>query len=105
METKSLTSKRKPKGKTNAKTKTTQRRRNLQKPVYVFIEAIRTENVYKDYFNPDPEVEKRLLGLSNLVWPPTCSFVLIADSTRGQKPERRSRKKKNEENKEHAAEA
>lgn len=106
IETKTVSSKRKGRsGKPNPNPRTGLRRRKLQKPVYVFVETIKDEEVYKDYFNPDPEVEKRLLGLSDLVWPPTCSFVLIANSTRGQKPERRSRKKKNEENKEHAAEA
>ncbi|KAI0664727.1 HORMA domain-containing protein [Cubamyces menziesii] len=77
METKSLATKRKPKGKGGAKGKVAQRRKNLQKAVYVFVQAIKNEEVYKDYFNPDPEVEKRLLGLSDL------------------KPERKSRRKKN----------
>ncbi len=43
------------------------RRKNLQKPVYVFVQNVKNEDFYKDYFNPDPEVEKRLLGLSDLV--------------------------------------
>ncbi|OJT02518.1 hypothetical protein TRAPUB_6935 [Trametes pubescens] len=76
METTSLASKKKTK-KVNAKTKAAQRRKLLQKPVYVFVQAIKSEEAYQDYFNPDPEVEKRLLGLSDL------------------KPERRSRRKKN----------
>ncbi|KAI0636628.1 HORMA-domain-containing protein [Trametes polyzona] len=76
METTSLASKRKTK-RGGAKAKPAQRRKNLQKPVYVFVQAIKQEDAYKDYFNPDPEVEKRLLGLSDL------------------KPERRSRRKKN----------
>ena len=75
METTSLSSKRKGKGgKAGAKTKASQRRKNLQKPIYVFVQTIKNEDVYKDYFNPDPEVEKRLLGLSDLV-----SCVVRAD--------------------------
>lgn len=66
METTSLASKKKTK-KVNAKTKAAQRRKVLQKPVYVFVQAIKGEEAYQDYFNPDPEVEKRLLGLSDLV--------------------------------------
>lgn len=66
METTSLASKKKTK-KVNAKTKAAQRRKVLQKPVYVFVQAIKSEQAYQDYFNPDPEVEKRLLGLSDLV--------------------------------------
>ncbi len=68
METTSLVTKRKGRGgKANLKTKTAQRRRNLQKAVYLFVQAVKNEDVYKDYFNPDPEVEKRLLELSDLV--------------------------------------
>ncbi|KAI0373008.1 hypothetical protein BV20DRAFT_938979 [Pilatotrama ljubarskyi] len=66
METTSLATKRKTK-KATSKVKASQRRRNMQKPVYVFVQAIKNDEVYKDYFNPDPEVEKRLLGLSDLV--------------------------------------
>ncbi|RPD66479.1 hypothetical protein L227DRAFT_649196 [Lentinus tigrinus ALCF2SS1-6] len=79
METTSLSSKRRGKGgRANAKTKASQRRKNLQKPVYVFVQAIKNEDAYKDYFNPDPEIEKRLLALSDL------------------KPERKSRRKRND---------
>ena len=68
METASVATKRKGRGgKANPKTRASQRRKNLQKPVYVFVQAIKTENAYQDYFNPDPDVEKRLLGLSDLV--------------------------------------
>ncbi|KAI0780584.1 HORMA domain-containing protein [Trametes elegans] len=77
MDTTSLASKRKGKGKANAKNRTALRRKNLQKPLYVFVHSIKNEEIYKDYFNPDPDVEKRLLGLSDL------------------KPERKSRRKKN----------
>ncbi|KAI0748495.1 HORMA domain-containing protein [Daedaleopsis nitida] len=80
LETTALATKRKGRGgKTNRKTRASQRRKNLQKPVYIFVQAIKNEVTYKDYFNPDPEVEKRLLGLSDL------------------KPARKSRKKMAEE--------
>ncbi|KAI0333593.1 HORMA-domain-containing protein [Cubamyces sp. BRFM 1775] len=77
METKSLATKKKSKARGGVKGKVAQRRKNLQKAIYVFVQAIKNEEAYKDYFNPDPEVEKRLLGLSDL------------------KPERKSRRKKN----------
>ena len=69
VETKTVTSKRKGRnGKANSKSKSGLRRKTMQKPVYIFVQAIKTTDMYKDYFNPDPEVEKRLLGLSDLVW-------------------------------------
>ncbi|KAM5531726.1 hypothetical protein V8D89_014575 [Ganoderma adspersum] len=79
--TTTVTSKRRGRGrggKTNPKPRTGLRRKNLQKAVYVFVQNIKNEDVYKDYFNPDPEVEKRLLGLSDL------------------KPERKNRRKRND---------
>lgn len=39
----------------------------MQKPRYVFVRKIMKEHKYKDYFDPDPEVEKKLLGLEDLV--------------------------------------
>ncbi|TFK94784.1 HORMA-domain-containing protein [Polyporus arcularius HHB13444] len=67
IETTSLSTKRRGRGgKANPKTKASQRRKNLQKPKYVFVQAIKNDNAYNDYFNPDPEVEKRLLELSDL---------------------------------------
>ncbi|KAI0822740.1 HORMA-domain-containing protein [Trametes gibbosa] len=66
IETTSVASKRKTK-KGGAKGKAAPRRKAIQKPVYAFVQAIKNEDTYKDYFNPDPEVEKRLLGLSDLV--------------------------------------
>ncbi|CDO73614.1 hypothetical protein BN946_scf185014.g84 [Trametes cinnabarina] len=77
LETTVLTSKRKTRSKAAPKGKAGKNRKALQKPVYVFIQAIKNDEVYKDYFNHDPEVEKRLLGLSEM------------------KPERKIRKKKN----------
>ncbi|TBU35629.1 HORMA-domain-containing protein [Dichomitus squalens] len=67
IETRMVSSKRKGRsGKMGPKPRTGLRRKNLQKPVYVFVETIKNEDVYQDHFNPDPEVEKRLLGLSDL---------------------------------------
>ena len=43
------------------------RRRTMQKQRYVFNRQIIEERVYKDYFDYSPEVEKRLLGLEELV--------------------------------------
>nr|QHB50184.1 meiosis-specific protein hop1 [Sparassis latifolia] len=66
METSTRTAKGKQKGKAGAKTRQSQRRKTMQKPKYVFVRATTKGQAYDDYFNPDPEVEKRLLGLSNL---------------------------------------
>lgn len=76
--TTTVTSKRRGRGrggKTNPKPRTGLRRKNLQKAVYVFVQNIKNEDIYKDYFNPDPEVEKRLLGLSDLVWRHASAFI------------------------------
>ena len=43
------------------------RRRTMQKQKYIFNQQILEEKAYQDYFDPDPEVEKRLLGLDELV--------------------------------------
>ncbi|KAI9065377.1 HORMA-domain-containing protein [Trametes sanguinea] len=66
LETTTRTSKRKARPKAATKGKAGQNRKALQKPVYVFVQAIKNDDIYKDYFNPEPEVEKRLLGLSDL---------------------------------------
>lgn len=60
----------KGKSKINAgpKTRQSQRRKTLQKPRYVFVKASTNNQAYKDYFDPNQEVEKRLLGLSDLVF-------------------------------------
>ncbi|EED82474.1 predicted protein [Postia placenta Mad-698-R] len=54
----------KGKSKINAgpKTRQSQRRKTLQKPRYVFVKASTNNQAYKDYFDPNQEVEKRLLG-------------------------------------------
>ncbi|KZT26606.1 hypothetical protein NEOLEDRAFT_1062776 [Neolentinus lepideus HHB14362 ss-1] len=43
------------------------KRKNLQKKSYRFVRASKRGTAYQDYFNPDPDVEKRILGLSELV--------------------------------------
>ena len=61
------------KGKNNgrAKAKGRQpRRKTMQKPLYALVGASTLSQAYKDYFDPDPEVEKRVLGLSDLVSDP-----------------------------------
>lgn len=34
---------------------------------YVFVETTKKSQAYVDYFSPDPRVERRILGLSDLV--------------------------------------
>ncbi|TFY60425.1 hypothetical protein EVJ58_g5155 [Rhodofomes roseus] len=53
-------------GKNKARGRQTQRRKTMQKPRYVFVSASTRSQAYKDYFDPDPEVEKKVLGLSDL---------------------------------------
>ena len=66
METTTLTTK-KGKGSRATKTRAATRRKNLQKPVYVFVQAIKNDDAYKDYFNPDNRTETRMLKLHELV--------------------------------------
>ncbi|TFK42379.1 HORMA domain-containing protein [Crucibulum laeve] len=40
------------------------RRKNVQKTRYVFNRAIKSTSKYSDYFNPDQDVENRMIGLS-----------------------------------------
>ncbi|KAF7792377.1 hypothetical protein EIP86_003414 [Pleurotus ostreatoroseus] len=42
------------------------RRKTMQKSRYIFVREIKKTQEYKDYFNPNPEVEKRILGLDDL---------------------------------------
>lgn len=60
-------------------TKTVSRRRTTRKR-YVFVDAIRNESKYNDYFDPDSEVEKKLLGLEELVcFRPSSTKLASAD--------------------------
>lgn len=51
------------------------RRRTAQKHKYIFNRGIIQDETYQDYFNPDPEVEKRLLELEELVCGPDIFTV------------------------------
>ncbi|KAF8743650.1 hypothetical protein AX14_001704 [Amanita brunnescens Koide BX004] len=51
------------KTKTNAKAA---KKKKVQKPIFAFNRAIKSSQVYLDYFNPDPEVESRLMALADL---------------------------------------
>ncbi|KAJ3558173.1 hypothetical protein NM688_g1079 [Phlebia brevispora] len=42
------------------------RRKTTHKPRYVFVRTIINTQEYQDYFNPSPDVEKRILGLAEL---------------------------------------
>ncbi|TFK54684.1 DNA-binding protein [Heliocybe sulcata] len=42
------------------------KRKNLQKKSYRFVRSSKRSVAYHDYFSPDPDVEKRILGLSEL---------------------------------------
>ncbi|KAH9952085.1 HORMA domain-containing protein [Amylocystis lapponica] len=75
MEITTRTAKKKGKAKDVPRTRQSQRRKAMKKPKYVFVTESLSGKAYKDYFNPDPEAEKRLLALSNL------------------KPDRKSRKR------------
>ena len=95
METTELSSKRKTRGKGNAKTKAkaASRRKNMQKPVYVFVQAMKNDGIYKDYFNPEAAVERRLLRLDDLVRTRYHSLRVTAYLVT-QKPKGKDRKKK-----------
>lgn len=42
-------------------------RKNVQKQKYAFNRAVASTQMYSDYFNPNSEVESRMLGLSEIV--------------------------------------
>ena len=69
MKTTTISSKNKSRGKAHPvpNTRAAARRKNIRRPVYVFAQAIKNDNIYKDYFQPGSEVEKRLLKLDDLV--------------------------------------
>jgi hypothetical protein len=54
----------KNRGKAKGKAKT---RKELQKAKYYFVKSSKTTTAYLDYFNPDADVEKRMMGLSEAV--------------------------------------
>lgn len=72
----------KGKGKASGKARQSHRLRTLQKPKYVFVQASINSKAYQDYFDPEPEIEKKLLGLSDLVRPLGPSDRSVALLTR-----------------------
>ncbi|KAF9227764.1 hypothetical protein BS17DRAFT_693612 [Gyrodon lividus] len=69
---------RKGKKLTRSKGKKTQ---ELQKTKYVFLHTSKRSKMYFDYFNPEPQVENRLMGLSN-----TMSDLYIYSSRTFEEP-------------------
>lgn len=73
---------RSPKGKGGkGKGKHGRNRKNVQKPKYVFNHLAKSMPQYSDYFNPDPKVESRMLGLSELVCPHTIHMARVPKLT------------------------
>lgn len=62
-------------GQTNPRVTT--RRRSMQKTKYVFLSSIKRTALYRDYFTPSPEVEKKVLGLSDLVIDLQLTLLLL----------------------------
>lgn len=60
--TRARTNKNKPSGKNRPKT-----RKEIQKSKYSFLRSSVRTPLYADYFNPDVEVERRMMGLSDKV--------------------------------------
>jgi|ERR1700685_317107 hypothetical protein len=54
------------KGKSKAKGKA-KTRKEIQKAKYYFVASSKKTAAYKDYFNPDVDVERRMMGLSEAV--------------------------------------
>lgn len=46
-------------------------RKEIQRAKYYFVQASKTGQAYLDYFNPDIDVERRMMGLSQTVRAPT----------------------------------
>ena len=61
METRSTRSKNKKSSRTRS------RRKNTRGQRYAFIRSMINTQKYRDYFSPTPEIEKRVLGLDDLV--------------------------------------
>lgn len=55
------------KGKKPAKNKGKKVQKELHKTKYVFLHSSKRSNAYLDYFRAEPQVENRLLGLTNRV--------------------------------------
>ena len=59
-----------------AKSKQAVRGKSFQKSKYTFRYSMKTSKKYRDYFTPTPEVERKVLGLADLVIP----FSLVISS-------------------------
>ncbi|KAL4062906.1 HORMA domain-containing protein [Scleroderma citrinum] len=55
------------KGKKQARSGTKKAQKELQRTKYVFLHASKRGRAYRDYFNPDPQVENHLMGLADKV--------------------------------------
>ena len=72
------------------------RRKTGQKQTYVFVRSMIKTQEYKDYFNPNSEAEKRLLGLADLVCT-GCVGKGVISPLMFQNPKRSSRGKDKED--------
>lgn len=54
-------------GKRQARSGTKKTQKELQRTQYVFLHASKRGKAYHNYFNPDPQVENRLMGLADKV--------------------------------------
>jgi len=61
------------KGKSKAKGKS-KTRKEIQKAKYYFVKSSKMTAAYADYFNPDVDVERRMMGLSEAVSDCRCSL-------------------------------
>jgi hypothetical protein len=64
------------KGKTKAKGKSKKTRKEIQKAKYYFVESSKRTAAYADYFNPDVDIERRMMGLSEAVNDSQCLWSL-----------------------------
>ncbi|KAI6034739.1 hypothetical protein BKA83DRAFT_4121790 [Pisolithus microcarpus] len=65
----------KTKKQTRSKARKTQK--ELQRTRFVFLRPSKRSKAYHDYFNPDPAVENRLMGLTNKVDPETIRISIF----------------------------
>ena len=58
-----------------AKSKQAVRGKSFQKAKYTFRYSMKTSKKYRDYFTPTPEVERKVLGLADLVTSFSLSYL------------------------------
>ena len=90
METSSRAAKNKNK---KGKKTTPPKRKTAQKQRYVFVPQIIKTKVYQDYFDPRPEVEKRILKLADLVRLCADCHACIQLKLVRQQPKKKARKR------------